>query len=98
MARQLIPLLQELDKKITGLTVEHQRLLAKIDSLEKENGDLRRELEDTRGKLRESENDARFLTMSHKLADSPDAIISTRRQIARLIRTVDKCISMLKEE
>jgi len=39
-----------------------------------------------------------FLTMSYRLADSPDTIVSARRRIARLIRTIDSCISMLKEE
>lgn len=98
MAQPLIPLLQTLDSKINDLSAVHQRLHARIDSLEEENRNLRIELEETRELLRQAQTDAQFLTMSHRLAASPDTIISTRRRIARLIRTVDKCISMIKEE
>lgn len=98
MAKPLIPVLQDLDKEINKLTSVHQNLYARIHNLEEENRNLRLELENTRALLRQSEIDAQFLTMSHRLAGSPDTIISTRRRIARLIRTVDKCISMLKEE
>lgn len=98
MAQPLISLLQTLDQKISVLIAIQQRLHARIDNLEEENRSLRQELEETRAKQRQTETDVQFLTMSHRLADSPDTIISTRRRIARLIRTIDKCISMLKEE
>ena len=98
MAKSLIPLLQNLDDEINRLTSVQQNLHTRIRNLEEENRNLRLELENTRALLRQSETDAQFLTMSHRLAESPDTIISTRRRIARLIRTVDKCISMLKEE
>lgn len=98
MAQPLISLLQTLDQKISDLTAIQQRLHARIENLEEENRSLRQELEETRAKQRQTETDVQFLTMSHRLADSPDTIISTRRRIARLIRTIDKCISMLKEE
>lgn len=98
MAKSLIPLLQDLDNEINRLTSVHQSLYTRIQNLEEENRNLRLELENTRARLRQTEIDAQFLTMSHRLAGSPDTIISTRRRIARLIRTVDKCISMLKEE
>ena len=98
MAQPLITILRELDDKIIEITAVHQKLQDKIAKLEEENDNLRQELEETRARLHKSQTDVTFLTMSHRLADSPDSLISTRRRIARLIRTVDKCISMLKEE
>ena len=75
-----------------------RRQREQIVSLEKENEDLRTQLSETRAELDNTRKDVEFLTMSHRLADSPDSVISARRRIARLIRTIDNCISMLKEE
>ncbi|MBD5298353.1 MAG: hypothetical protein HDS22_00030 [Bacteroides sp.] len=72
--------------------------MARIEVLEHEKEDLQQELEEKKRELDIARTDAEFLTMSHRLASSPDSIISTRRHIARLIRTIDNCISMLKEE
>ena len=41
--------------------------------------------------------DAEFLAVSHKLADSPDTLVSARRHLARLTRHIDRCLEMLKE-
>lgn len=76
----------------------HRRQREQIVRLEKENEDLRTQLSETRAELDNTRKDVEFLTMSHRLADSPDSVISARRRIARLIRTIDNCISMLKEE
>ncbi len=75
-----------------------RRQREQIVRLEKENEDLRTQLSETRAELDNTKKDVEFLTMSHRLADSPDSVISARRRIARLIRTIDNCISMLKEE
>ena len=75
-----------------------RRQREQIVRLEKENEDLRTQLSETRAELDNTRKDVEFLTMSHRLADSPDSVISARRRIARLIRTIYNCISMLKEE
>lgn len=98
MALPLISLLTTVDDKVTEISNLHRQLHQRIKALEEEKEDLRRELDETRARLRKAELDVEFLTMSHRLADSPDSIISTRRHIARLIRNIDSCISMLKEE
>lgn len=98
MAQPLVTLLSGLNDRISELKTVHQDLISRIHSLEEENKRLRSELAESKEHIRQAETDAEFLMMSHRLADSPDTIISTRRRIARLIRTVDKCISMLKEE
>lgn len=98
MAQPLVTILKSVNEKITGLGTIQQQLYARIEALEVENENLRQELKETQELLKKTAVDVEFLTMSHRLADSPDSIISTRRRIARLIRTIDNCISMLKEE
>lgn len=98
MAQPLVTALRDLQDKIASLADVRKDLLARISALEQENISLKEELEETRTKLHNCETDVKFLTMSHRLAQSPDAVINARRHIARLIRNIDKCISMLKEE
>lgn len=98
MALPLNSLLKSVDSKVTELMAIQRRQREQIVRLEKENEDLRTQLSETRAELDNTKKDVEFLTMSHRLADSPDSVISARRRIARLIRTIDNCISMLKEE
>ena len=98
MAQPLITLLSQISDKITELEAIQEQKNSRIKFLEEENQDLREKLKEQSQLLNQANIDKEFLTMSHRLADSPDTIISTRRRIARLIRTIDNCISMLKEE
>lgn len=98
MAQPLITLLSQISDKITELEAIQQQQNSRIRLLEKENEDLRDRVKELTQLLSQANTDKEFLTVSHRLADSPDTIISTRRRIARLIRTIDNCISMLKEE
>lgn len=98
MALPLTTLLKSVDDKVAEISAIHFRLHSRIEELERENENLKQELDDTRSRLAKALNDVEFLTMSHRLADTPDSIVSARRRIARLIRTIDNCISMLKEE
>ena len=98
MAVPLTTLLQNLNERIVRMGELNRNLMARIEVLEHEKEDLQQELEEKKRELDIARTDAEFLTMSHRLASSPDSIISTRRHIARLIRTIDNCISMLKEE
>ena len=98
MAPPLLNLLNYVTSKSAQVEEIHKALLKKTADLTAENENLKAELEETRKTLDNVRIDNEFLTMSHRLADSPDAIISTRRRIARLIRTIDNCISMIKED
>lgn len=98
MAQPLISLLESFYDKMSRLETMVLQMQARISTLEEENADLRRELKEKNDLLDAALTDVDFLKVSHRLAESPDSLISTRRRIARLIRTVDNCISMLKEE
>ena len=98
MSLPLTTLLQTISDKVSTLGEREKILGERIGQLEEENANLRQELEECKKELEATKRDVEFLTMSHRLASSPDSIIRTRRHIARLIRTIDNCISMLKEE
>ena len=97
MAQGLLPVLNDLNQKIERLVAQQSRLIDRIKNLEEENKNLKIELEEERKNLMKSRNEVEFLTVSHRLADNPDSLISTRRHIARLIKTIDNCIAMINE-
>lgn len=98
MATPLLSLLADINGKIDALQEERDSLYQRIKTLEEEKSDLSSQLAQAQDDLHKAKLDVEFLTMSHRLADNPDTIIAARRRIARLIRTIDNCISMLKEE
>lgn len=94
-----------LPEVIDGLTQKTVLIARYIEDLEKQNKELRHRIELLEERLSEEEEktsqarlDADYLTVSHRLADSPDTLIATRRRISALIRTIDRCISMLKDD
>lgn len=98
MARTLPEILVSINDRVSAL---ENRLRA----AETENARLRAQLDDTHARLDETRAerdrallDVEFLTVSHRLADSPEAIRSARTRISRMIRTIDKCITLLKDD
>ena len=95
------PILQAistLNKRIEALLHQQDLLQKKLKELEMKNHLLEIRHNEDSEKLRQAALDIEFLEMSHRLADSPDKIISTRRKIASWIRTIDNCIRMINEE
>ena len=60
--------------------------------------ELRDQLDECREQLREARMEIDFLTVSHRLADSPANLISARRRVQRLIAKIDRYVSLLKED
>ncbi len=94
-----------LPEVIDGLIQKTNRLGLYIEELEETNKSLLARIENLEEALAEEKEkagrarlDADYLIYSHRLADSPDTIIATRRRISALIRTIDRCISMLKDD
>lgn len=90
---------------IDGMQPKLAMLAARIEKLSQENRDLKEKVEALNEKLELMEKsaararlDADYLTVSHRLADSPDSLIATRRRISALIRNIDRCIAMLKDD
>lgn len=97
MAESLITTLERLDARIKDVTMRNARLVEQNHRLEEEISDLRLEIAEARRERDRARLDAEYLTVSHRLADSPDTLIDTRRHIAKLIRNIDRCLEMLKE-
>lgn len=97
MAQSLISILQQLELRQQELLAEMESLRLKCEELKEENADLRRN-EAKALELRDKALlDVEYLSVSHKLADSPDSLADARRVIAGLIKNIDRCIAMLKE-
>ena len=97
MATPLPDILDTLRLQIEARRKEYARLKERNRLLEEENADLRRLAAETQKEREKAMLDAEFLAVSHKLADSPDTLVSARRHLARLIRNIDRCLEMLKE-
>ena len=97
MATPLPDILDTLRLQIEARRKEYARLKERNRLLEEENADLRRLAAEAQKEREKAMLDAEFLAVSHKLADSPDTLVSARRHLARLIRNIDRCLDMLKE-
>lgn len=95
---QLLSAISLLSKKIDKLLEQHKVDQNKIDQLERENEILRQQHLADQMLLDQAKKEIEFLSVSHRLADSPEALISARKKIARLIRTIDNCIRMINED
>lgn len=97
MAATLLSILEDLNLRIRQLTSRNADLEQENAALRDTNEDLRRRAAEADAARDKALLDCEFLAMSHKLADSPDRLVDTRRHIARLIRNIDRCLEMLKE-
>lgn len=89
--RSIDDLVSDLTRRLTEERGENERLRAALAEREEQ-------LAEVRGERDRALLDVEYLTLSHRLADSPDTVVSARRHISRMIRTVDRCISLLKDD
>ena len=80
--RQMILRFQELKK-------ENEELYAMVDKSEKE-------IQTLKAKLTQSENDYNALKMARMIEISDGDLEGTKERLSKLIREVNKCISMLQ--
>ena len=90
--------LNALSRKIDALLAQQKILQEKVLTLEKENLELKKRHSSDEEALEKAKQEIEFLTLSHRLADSPEALILARNKIASLIRTIDSCIRLINEE
>ena len=87
MAVNLQTILESIRQKASGLAARCESLAR---ASEAENRALKEQVEQLK-------TDNEFLIVSHRLAQSPDEIVRSRRLISGWIRDIDRCISQLKE-
>ena len=98
MARSLHRVIAELREKMELLASQRDEALAAKEALAQEADTLRQQLEECRESLRESRMEVDFLTVSHRLADTPANLVSASRRLQRLIAKIDRCVTLLKED
>ena len=98
MARLLTSIIKDLRRKMLTLAAERDEAAAKLEMLEKEKESLKEQLAECQSELQTAKMEVDFLTISHRLADSPENLISARRRVQRLIAKIDRCVSLLKED
>lgn len=97
MADSLLNTLASIRLKITALETKLRQEQETAHALRQQVDELTRAIAEKDKELAKARSDAEFLIYSHRLADNPDTIVETRRQIAKMIRDIDRCIDMLKD-
>lgn len=90
--------LAAVQQKIERLADSRDKALSRCDNLEKEIVALKADLKSCREELQQARLDAQYLALSHKLADSPQALADARHIIGSLIRKVDAAIALIKND
>lgn len=98
MARELLRVIKDLRSAIESLASQRDRYRADSERLSQEAESLKRQLDECRKDLGDARMEIDFLTVSHRLADSPENLISARRRLKRLIAKIDRCVSLLKDD
>ncbi|MCH5235705.1 MAG: hypothetical protein J1E16_10460 [Muribaculaceae bacterium] len=95
---ELISSLTILSKKIDNLLETQKKLQEKVNYLENINQALRNQHDEDVKIIEKAQKDIDYLSLSHRLADSPEALIEARNNVSKLIRTIDSCIRLIKED
>lgn len=95
---ELINSLSTLSRKIDALLENQKKLRETILNLKNENRELKLMHQSDAEKIRNAEKEIEFLSISYKLAASPEDLISARNKVSALIRTIDSCIRLIKED
>ena len=86
-----------------------QRTLRKVETLRKrylalltENKDMKRTIESQELEIAKLEKelaqlriDNEFLRVAHTVPDNPDAVAGFKKQVAKMVRDIDRCIKQL---
>lgn len=83
---------------ITVLAQQKDAAQAEAERNSREASRLRMDLDECRRELKEARMEIDFLTVSHRLADDPENLISARRRLQRLIAKIDRCVTLLRED
>lgn len=90
--------LTAIQQKIELLANSRDDALRQCALLQEENFALKRDLQSCREELHKTRLDAKYLEVSHKLADSPDALVRARHILGTLIKKVDSAINLIKND
>lgn len=98
MESSVLTEMQELRHKIALLAAQRNDALQSLAKAQEEIGDLKAELELTKEELHKKNLDVEYLSVSHKLADTPEALAEARKTVRRMISGVDKALALLRND
>lgn len=90
--------LQEISRRIEVLTAQRDEARASLEHAQDEITGLKSLVSELQTELKKKELDVEFLTVSHKLADTPQSLADARSTLKKLIARVDRAIGMLRED
>lgn len=90
--------LQEISRRIEVLTAQRDEARASLEQAQDVITGLKSLVAELQTELKKKELDVEFLTVSHKLADTPQSLADARSTLKKLIARVDRAIGMLRED
>lgn len=87
-----------IQQKIALLAQQRDNAFAKCRILADRIEALESALAERDRQLRQANLEIEFLTLSHRLADTPQALADARKEISKLIRKVDAAIALVKTD
>lgn len=90
--------MESLEPKIRALASQRDEALSMLDEARRDNERLRDEIRQMRERVHEKELEAEYLSVSHKLADNPQALAQARTAVRRMLAKVEKAIALLDDD
>ena len=87
--------IESLKKRIEMLISLYERGAAETLALKRENARLKADLEECSNKLKEKEEKLDKIVLANAFATSGENVKEARQKIARIVKEIDKCISLL---
>lgn len=87
-----------IDENILNLfTTRMRQMVIQYEKLKTENAELRARLNEVDGELTKARDDYSRLMMAKMLEVSDGDMLSVQKRLAKLIRDVNKCVTLLSE-
>ena len=87
--------IESLKKRIEMLISLYERGAAENLALKRENARLKADLEECSNKLKKKEEKLDKIVLANAFATSGENVKEARQKIARIVKEIDKCISLL---
>lgn len=95
------PLRNELEKLsvlVETLAAQRNEARRELKAAREALEDLRRELSLAKEGIHKRDLDIEYLTLSHKLADTPQALAEARATVRRMIAGVERAMALLRDD
>ena len=93
----------ELNEKLQALMLKVKSLGKRYDALQGENKELSRQIERQQLEITRLEKEVKqlnidneFLRVAHTVPKNPEAVAQYKKQVAKMVRDIDRCIKQLK--